>query len=60
MTSFHMQDYFDINEVLMFLKEDLMGDTFGMSVGNASFLLIQVDDEMCRLEHALGTRRRRA
>ena len=60
MTSFHMQDYFDIDEVLTFSKEDLMGDPFGMSGGNASFLLIQVDDEMRRLERASGTRRRRA
>jgi hypothetical protein len=60
MTSFHMQDYFDIDEVLVFSKEDLMGNLFGMSGGNATFLLIQVDDEMRHLERASGTRRRRA
>ena len=60
MTSFHMQDYLDIDEVLAFSKEDLMGDPFGMSGGNASFLLIQVDDKMRHLERASGTRKRRA
>jgi hypothetical protein len=59
-TSFNMQDYFDIDKVLAFSKEDLMGDPFGMSGGNASFLLVQVDDEMRRLERASGTRRRRS
>ena len=58
MTSFHMQDYFNIDEVLTFSKEDLMGDSFGMSGGNAMFLLIQVDDEMHCLERASGMRRR--
>jgi len=45
-TAFATNDYFHIDEVILFLKEELMGTGFNMSGGNAKFLLDQVDNEM--------------
>jgi hypothetical protein len=57
--AFAVNDYFNIDEVISFSKEELMGTGFEMSGGSAKFLLTQVDNEMRRVERAMGVKRRR-
>jgi hypothetical protein len=58
--NFCFNDYFHIDELASFSKEDLMGVEFGMTGGNARFLLDQIDDEMRHFERASGLKRKRA
>jgi hypothetical protein len=57
--TFALHDYFFIDEIMSFTKSELMGDGFHLSGGNAKFLLQQVDDEMRRVEHTGGFKRKR-
>jgi hypothetical protein len=58
-TSFSVDDYLYINEILDLTKDEVMGLGFGITAGKAKFILKQVDDEMCCVEHATGCKRRK-
>jgi hypothetical protein len=48
-----------IDEILELTKDKVMGLAFGIIAGKAGFIIKQVDDEMCRVEHNTGCKRRK-
>jgi len=57
-TIFDEKDFYHIDEVMRMGKEGLEGPEFRMSVGNAAFLVDEVEKEIKRVDRANGKSKR--